>query len=449
MHYRYSGFLIYVLFLLDICCILGVVCLLNLHNTPQFLGHSSSAVLLWSTLYFTLKAYNTDRHAILKENILRTAKAGAAFGIIYILLWFVIDDQQLNTSISLSLGVFGSLIALRFVFANSIMWYRSKGYNFRKVLYVGHHPLGFELMERFQNESKYGMRVLGYFGSERDATIPFLGTVGAIEAYFKTHSVDEVFCGYSPSSSLSLSLQKVATDHFVKMRYVGNLNAKFYKNQNVVFFDHIPVAYSQSEPLDLLHNRLTKRTFDIVLSIGILLVCLPFFPLIALGIKLSSKGPIFFIQQRSGLANKTFGLIKFRTMRQNDEADSKQATENDPRVTRFGKWLRRNNIDELPQFVNVLMGNMTVVGPRPHMLRHTEEYAAIINRFMARHAVKPGITGWAQINGFRGETKTTKDMRERVTYDIAYIENWNLWFDVKIVMITMYQFIFGKNTQKA
>ena len=168
------------------------------------------------------------------------------------------------------------------------------------------------------------------------------------------------------------------------------------------------------------------------------------FPVLAILIKLNSKGPIFFVQDRSGEDNRSFKCIKFRTMQVNSDADKKQATKEDARITKIGAFMRKTNLDELPQFFNVLWGNMSVVGPRPHMLTHTEEYRKRIDNYLVRHYAKPGITGWAQVNGFRGETKTLDAMEGRVKHDIYYIENWSFLLDLKIVWLTVWNMIRGE-----
>lgn len=193
---------------------------------------------------------------------------------------------------------------------------------------------------------------------------------------------------------------------------------------------------TQKTPLDNIWNRAIKRMFDMIVSAVALVGTGLLLPYIAYKIKRESKGPVFFRQQRTGKDGKTFWCYKFRSMYVNDEADLKQATEDDPRKFPFGAYMRRHNIDELPQYWNVLKGDMSVVGPRPHMLRHTEIYSQQINDYMMRHAVKPGITGWAQITGFCGETKDLADMEERVRRDLWYIQNWSLRLDIRIVQTT-------------
>jgi putative colanic acid biosynthesis UDP-glucose lipid carrier transferase len=215
----------------------------------------------------------------------------------------------------------------------------------------------------------------------------------------------------------------------------------FYINQPIYinYFKDIPVLSIRKDPLDDLANRIKKRIFDIVISATIILFILSWIiPLIGLLIWIEDRGPIFFIQKRTGKDNRDFNCIKFRSMRLNEDANIKQATKDDQRITRMGKILRKTSLDEFPQFLNVFMGHMTVVGPRPHMLKHTIEYSKLIHKYMIRQFGKPGVTGWAQVNGCRGEIRTIDDMIHRVEYDLWYLENWNLWLDTKIIFLTIY-----------
>ncbi|WP_395050691.1 exopolysaccharide biosynthesis polyprenyl glycosylphosphotransferase, partial [Flavobacterium sp.] len=211
----------------------------------------------------------------------------------------------------------------------------------------------------------------------------------------------------------------------------------------------IPVLSVRNEPLQNIGNRIVKRAFDIMFSFMVIILVFPFvFLIVAPLIKLSSKGPVFFKQLRSGRDNITFYCWKLRTMKVNENADVEQAREGDVRITAIGRFLRKTSLDELPQFYNTLIGNMSVVGPRPHMLKHTEEYSEIIDKFMVRHFVKPGITGWAQVHGLRGETRNNSLMEKRVKYDVWYLENWSLLLDMKIVVLTFTQILFGKHNGK-
>lgn len=198
-----------------------------------------------------------------------------------------------------------------------------------------------------------------------------------------------------------------------------------------------PILSARDEPLQDIWNRAVKRTFDIIVSGIFLLTIFPVvYLIVGLIIKRQSPGPIIFKQKRNGLDGSEFYCLKFRSMHVNSDADKVQATENDPRKFKFGDFMRRTNIDELPQFINVFFGSMSIVGPRPHMLLHTQEYSKLISNYMVRHWVKPGITGWAQSHGFRGETKTLEQMEERVKADIWYVENWTFFLDLRIIWRT-------------
>jgi putative colanic acid biosynthesis UDP-glucose lipid carrier transferase len=212
----------------------------------------------------------------------------------------------------------------------------------------------------------------------------------------------------------------------------GNLHLRLIPEQ----YGNVTLFTNRREPLTSLGNKILKRTFDIVVSALTCLVLLPFLPIVALIIKMQSPGPLFFVQNRTGLNGHTFKCYKFRSMHVNNQADTLQATKDDPRKFPFGEFMRRTNIDEFPQFFNVLKGDMSIVGPRPHMMLHTEVYGKLIDKYMVRHFCRPGITGWAQVTGFRGETKELWQMEERIKRDIWYLENWTFWLDIKIILKT-------------
>ncbi|HBT86671.1 MAG: exopolysaccharide biosynthesis polyprenyl glycosylphosphotransferase [Fermentimonas sp.] len=241
-------------------------------------------------------------------------------------------------------------------------------------------------------------------------------------------------------------LLSICNETGLRLRYVltnGYWNKHVFKRkESSRFFE---MFNPQEIPLDNLTFRIEKRLFDILFSLGVIVFIFSWlFPIISILIKLNSRGPVFFVQQRTGINNKTFKCYKFRTMTVNSDADSKQAQVNDARITSIGNFLRKTNIDELPQFINVLLGNMSVVGPRPHMLKHTEQYSALIEHYKVRHFVKPGITGWAQVNGYRGLTDELWKMQKRVEFDMEYLENWSFIWDIRIIYMT----VLGKNAYK-
>ena len=259
-------------------------------------------------------------------------------------------------------------------------------------------------------------------------------------------SVKHVFCSLAMDEGhYNVPIINYCENHLLYFHGVPNVCKGFPQRIWHSMIGNMPILNLRYEPLSKVENRFLKRLFDIMLS-GIFLVTI--FPVIYLIvgtiIKLTSPGPIFFKQMRTGLNGREFKCYKFRSMRVNDEADKKQATADDPRKTKFGNFLRRSNIDELPQFINVFKGEMSIVGPRPHMLAHTETYARLIDKYMVRHFIKPGVTGWAQTHGFRGETKELSQMEGRVQSDIWYMEHWTLLLDLYIIYKTIANVIVGE-----
>jgi len=213
----------------------------------------------------------------------------------------------------------------------------------------------------------------------------------------------------------------------------------------VEYLNEIPVISMRKEPLEDLGNRIKKRAIDLAVSSFVIVFFLSWMiPIIGLLILLESRGAIFFVQARSGKDNKSFPCLKFRSMKVNAASNELQATKNDMRVTKIGKFLRRTSLDEFPQFLNVFVGHMSIVGPRPHMIKHTNEYSALIGQYMVRQLLKPGITGWAQVSGYRGETKEVVQMQKRVEHDLWYLENWNPWLDLRIIFLTVFNTIKGE-----
>ncbi|MDE6715211.1 MAG: exopolysaccharide biosynthesis polyprenyl glycosylphosphotransferase, partial [Muribaculaceae bacterium] len=236
----------------------------------------------------------------------------------------------------------------------------------------------------------------------------------------------------------------VAENNAADFYFVPQVGAHIIRQFELNTVGDIPTLSARPNPLSRSVNRLLKRAFDVVFS-GTFLVIFPVILIpVAIGIKVTSPGPIFFKQRRTGYRGKDFMCYKFRTMRVNADSDKLQATADDPRKTSFGNMLRKLSIDELPQFYNVFKGDMSIVGPRPHMIKHTKDYSALIDKYMLRHTVKPGITGWAQVNGFRGETRELWQMQKRVECDVWYTENWNLWLDIKIIVRTVFNAITGE-----
>jgi putative colanic acid biosynthesis UDP-glucose lipid carrier transferase len=320
--------------------------------------------------------------------------------------------------------------------------------NDRTIVIVGSGRIAMDIFQYFENHKHTGYRVLGFFDDKaaRIAEIGlYLGSVSDVISYTLQNGVHEIFCALPTSSSKQIEdLMLEADKHLIRFKIVPEY-IKSKKLMQVQNYDHIPVISVRPEPLENVLNRTIKRVFDIVFSLFVIVFVISWlFPILAIIIKLQSTGPVFFTQVRSGKDNVPFKCYKFRSMRVNNDADQRQASRTDDRITAIGAFIRKTSLDEFPQFFNVLIGNMSVVGPRPHMVSHTERYSQLIDQFMVRHFLKPGITGWAQISGFRGETKTTEDMLLRVEADVWYLENWSFLLDLKIIFLTFWNVVKGE-----
>ena len=341
--------------------------------------------------------------------------------------------------------------------------FRQAGRNTRAVLFVGSDPAILMLYRNLISDSSTGYKVKGYFADELMENCPdsirYLGDISALNTLMDSHSssngqaaskeggaskldisqIDELFCSLSHDENVEIvKMMRFCDKNIIHFYYVPRMSGNFLLNLQPEQLGETTVFTNHHEPLSHPINMFVKRTFDIIFSIIICIIMAPFVPLIAFFIKRQSPGPLLFKQQRTGLNGKTFTCLKFRSMHVNSEADTKQATKDDPRKFPFGEFIRHTNIDEFPQFINVLKGDMSIVGPRPHMVAHTQQYGSIIDKYMVRHFSLPGITGYAQVSGCRGETKELWEMEERIKKDIWYIENWTFWLDIKIIIRTAF-----------
>ncbi len=325
--------------------------------------------------------------------------------------------------------------------------YRRRGYNYKRVVIVGTNATARRLYDAMLSDTGFGYRILGFFDKDwrPDFVGRYCGTLDNLEAFVKKNRIDQIYYTMPGHAEILTRVVKIADDNVVDFFYVPQISQYISRSFQMETIGPVPVLNLRRNPLKKAINRSIKRGFDIVFSSVVLL----FYPLIyipvAITIKLTSPGPVYFKQKRTGYRGRDFNCYKFRTMHVNVDADRAQATRNDPRKTRFGDFLRRTSIDELPQFINVLKGDMSVVGPRPHMLKHTEEYSKLVDQYMVRHLVKPGITGWAQVNGYRGLTDELWKMEKRVEYDVWYIENWSFVLDLKIIVRTVINAIGGES----
>jgi putative colanic acid biosynthesis UDP-glucose lipid carrier transferase len=316
-----------------------------------------------------------------------------------------------------------------------------------KVMIIGYNNLSKKLVSYLSED---GVNEIVGFCEEYDnvrelSHYPILTGLADSLDVCKKYGVNEIYSTIAPEHNPELyRVIEGAEDNCIRFRFVPDLGIFIKKQMYIDYIKEIPVISLRKEPLDDWGNRIIKRLFDVVLSFLIVVFVLSWLiPIISLLVWLESRGPVFFIQQRTGKNKRSFPCIKFRSMQVNADADSLQASRKDLRVTRIGRFLRRTSLDELPQFLNVLSGDMSIIGPRPHMLKHTDEYSKLIGQYMVRQFVKPGITGWAQVNGFRGETTNILQMQRRVEHDLWYLENWNLLLDIKIFFMTIFNVVKG------
>ena len=424
---------------------LSILLSLNLSG-PGIEGNSSNIYLLifsnlsWFFLAMVSNPYNVSR----VWSVSRIVKSQLAFVFVHLLVVvsLVIFFRQ-NYSFFL-------LTLLYTIFILTFLIYRVVTFYVRKIMtdellvknyvIIGRNELANEVRKFFLMNPDIGYKFGGYLDlDENNFSVP------TIQAFCAERDVHEIYCCLTMGENEMRDLINFGLDSLIKVKVISN-PAAAQQSIRLEQYDQLPGIDSVTIHLDDPINQFVKRVFDLVFSfLFTVLVMSWLVPFIGLLIKIDSRGPIFFIQQRSGKGNRPFKCLKFRTMKVNAEADVQQASKRDPRITKLGHFLRKTSIDELPQFLNVLQGSMSIVGPRPHMLRHTEEYGKLIEKFMGRHYVKPGITGLAQCLGYRGETKDLVDMENRVRMDRYYIENWTFWFDIKIIFLTVISLLRGSD----
>jgi putative colanic acid biosysnthesis UDP-glucose lipid carrier transferase len=320
----------------------------------------------------------------------------------------------------------------------------------RRVVIIGYNDVAKQLAHHHLSYSK-NIHVEGFFEDYENvkelSTYPILGNVNDCLQYSVNNSISEIYSTLPGKDYPNLyDIAEEAENNFIRFKFVPDFHLYADRPLHVEYLEETPVLSLRNEPLEDISNRMIKRLFDIVFSLMVIILLLSWLvPIIALLIKLDSKGPVFYNQNRLGRDLSKIKVFKFRTMSTTDnDNEFKQATRNDSRITRIGRILRKTSLDEIPQFFNVLIGNMSVTGPRPHPLKMNEDYKRIINKYMIRHFLKPGITGWAQVNGYRGETKDLQDIKGRIEKDLWYMEHWTFWLDIKIIMLTVYNMLRGE-----
>lgn len=435
------------------CCLRPVFCeVLPQYTATGLLNeeNSASVILLMSIVISTLLIPSVvHRRKMMISDIIRrnTFLVMLTMGIfVTICRLMTSSGNYVQFGVMFGVTLWVAIMVLRIFERFLINYFRLKGRNTRTVVFVGSDPANLQVYNELMADPATGYRVLGYYSDAEIQDAPKalrkLGSRADFRSLMANYDdseprMEELYCSLSHNEADELrSIMDFCDKHVVTFYYVPRIFSNIQLSLRPERFGNTIIFTNHHKPLLLFGNRLMKRTFDIVFSVIVILALLPIFPIIALIIKSQSRGPIFFKQMRTGLNGESFLCYKFRSMHVNVDADKVQATKDDPRKYPFGNFMRKTNLDELPQFFNVLKGDMSVVGPRPHMVFHTEKYSALIDKYMVRHFSKPGITGYAQVTGFRGETEELWQMEGRIQKDIWYLENWSLLLDIKIILKT-------------
>ena len=401
----------------------------------------------WLLITYSLNFYPTGRQETFFTNIIKLVKLFLIFGLVY-LASFGFNEQPpyfLRKQLFVLSVIFGCLLWYRYLFYLALRKYRMKGGNSVKVVIIGKDDNLRKIVDIFE-DPYLGYIYCGFFDDKGFNRTDYQGKIENCFHYILENNIEEIYCTTSRLSKHELqNLKDFADNNLVKFKLIPDHKEIFTRAMYIERFGTLNILDLRKVPLDTDRARITKRLFDIGFSLLIIVFILSWLtPLMLILIKMESPGPLYFKQPRNGLRRKIFICYKYRSMTVNGNANTKMACKNDARVTKIGNFIRKTSIDELPQFYNVLRGEMSVVGPRPHMTSHTLDYQSSVDKYSVRHFVKPGITGLAQIKGYRGEIVHPIDIRSRIRLDIFYVEKWCLLLDLKIIAYTIIN-TFGKN----
>jgi len=400
----------------------------------------------WILIAFSIKFYDIYRFTTPIAIASKIFRQGVLF-LLIIIAFFPFSRRATFNESSIAIFIFSSLILIT-IFKFSLFFYLKKyriitGSNYRSAVIIGFTPEAIRLKDLFETRKDYGYRFLGYF-SDKKENQEIIGKLDDLKPFVIENFVDEIYCSLHEVSNKYLKdLIDFAYENNKIIKFIPDTKEIFSKNLRIDYYDFFPVLSLKQTILNEPAIKLLKRFFDVLFSLIVIVFILSWLcPLLAILIKIESKGPVFFRQGRPGIDENEFICYKFRSMKINKTTE-KEASKDDPRVTAIGKFMRKTSIDELPQFVNVLLGDMSVVGPRPHLWSQNKEYGKKLKKYILRHSVKPGITGLAQVSGFRGEITTERDMINRIKFDVFYIENWSLFLDLKIIFQTVINIFKG------
>ena len=431
--------------LFDLLLIYSVVFFVSKNDFFNF-SFLSYVTLLWLIISYYTKFYNVYRYTHVTKLISLLLAQHFIFLLAYSSYFSIFKEGEIiNNQFFIFLLIFFFTVFFKFFIFYFLKKYRSVGKNFRNIILLGELNSAKKIENLLKHKNDLGYRFLGFFSNKNHEEKNYLGTLKNFFTYIEQNEIDEVYCDLSEiSTSQLIKIRKFVQEKKLELRLLPENKAIYSKDFILEYVGTIPILKPKPLPFEKIETHIIKRTFDIFFSIVVCLFLLSLLlPFLWILIKLDSKGPMFFKQKRDGINGTQFYCYKFRSMTINEEADVVSATKNDSRVTKIGDFLRRTSIDELPQFLNVLLGEMSVVGPRPHINVQTKKYINEIDNYLIRNSVKPGITGLAQISGYRGEIIKKSDIENRVKLDIFYIENWSFFLDIKIIVQTFFN-VFKK-----
>ena len=441
---RYSGFLRPISYIIDLL-IIHVLAYQFFESNFLFLNYVIFVSIVWIIIAVRSNFYEIYRFTRVTKILSLVGKQGVLF---FLLVFAFFGFYSELGQTPLSIITYALQVILYITIAKLAIYYLLKKYrvllrgNLRRVVIIGLNQKTDQLRKFFEDNPEYGYNLKQIF----DLSGPDKASMEDCLDFIKNNNIDEIYSSVAELSNENLTkLTDFADNNLKILKFLPDNKEIYTKRLDFTYYGFLPILSMRKIPIEEPFNKFIKRGFDIALALLIILGVLSWLtPLLGLIIKLESKGPVFFKQRRNGLDYKEFFCFKFRSMRPNPMAHLHQVRKDDPRITRIGKIIRKTSIDELPQFINVLKGEMSVVGPRPHMVSHTHMYAERVDKFMVRHFIKPGITGLAQVSGYRGEVEDENHIINRVKYDIFYLENWSLLLDLKIVSQTIYNALRGE-----
>ena len=447
MKKRYSHFIKPLQIIIDILLINSIIYLVS--DEEFFNAHFLSFI----TLFWLISSYLTGFYSVYRfTKNLRISTLLARQFFIFILGYFAYfgafrEGIVVNNQFLILASILATITFFKFTVQYSLKKYRATGNNYRTTVVLGDDTSTKQVIQVFKSKANLGYKFLGFFSENKHNDPLFLGNFLQVFQYAEENHIDEIYCSLTQLTNEQVKkINKFANEKGILLKLIPNASELYSKNQSVQYYDDALMVLSVKRlPFEFVENFYIKRIFDIIFSFFVCLFVLSLlWPILFVLVKLESKGPLLFRQKREGINGSEFTCYKFRSMKLNEQSEKSHVTKNDARVTKMGAFMRKTSVDELPQFLNVLKGEMSVVGPRPHLESLSIEYQRDVENYLKRHIVKPGITGLAQVSGCRGEIKKKADIMNRIRFDIFYIENWSFFLDIKIIFKTILNVFQGE-----